>query len=1128
MDNRTSVCAGYFHGDLLFDVGGLAGEINPVPDYVALTFAMLTRGIPTQPARDLTERLGFDWSELKSETFYSVARDFPDWSSTIKGGSYSQNPALKFFETLLPEALGEWAFICKLLIPEYPLFTRLDEKQSKKSGVNEELVDFYLPQANLVIEIDGKQHQKTKHKDDNRDGFLSQFGILTVRIATKDLKKGNERFKNAIDQIASRCAASPFLAPYQDVNQDKETGSGAPCNQLTAIIRLQISLIFAIAHKQLRLTDKKWALDIQADCAINPANNWVEAALDELLDWFELFARLKGAMFSRPEVAFCSDGLSIDISLYRCADDRTAKARGITVRSAAVQFLPTKEGAPKRLLGISHIPQIISEVPSLLPDQSDLTELNRRLFGHDSFLPGQRTLIENALSGENSVGLMPTGGGKSLCFELKAMLDSGTTIVVVPIKALGRDHEAELEAAGFSGRAVNIDSDTPAFKRKVFMDRILNKQLRFAFVSPERFQSDEFREVLSSLSDRNGLQMFVVDEVHCMSEWGHDFRPAYLMLPAAMKVLAPGIPIMGLTATASVNVLRDIQSEFNIPDELVAYEMHRSRVELHFSIIKKPGNPFETVKEVIDYIDRSGGESAPPIHIFCRYVNGNSGVEKIATELFKNKGYNLRIGTFSGKVPGTEFQKFSLDHAIERLRQDNPKAIRNFEQYKQFVQSLWKQGALDVIVTTKAFGMGVNKKDVRRTLHAGMPSSMESFYQEAGRAGRDRKDANCDMLFSPEPDDVQNLFISLEKDHSPENMKTAIDSVARSARGDFRSQIWFLNQSNIDILEEAAFVKKLHQYIEAAECDIVEVNFNRLNVDQSLQKHFQHALFRLYQMDIIGPWTVIDWGRRSAENTDVQTIRVQFKKPSFTEACASVAKRMQAISGAGSNPEHLKEVEAIKAKADEWDQLYVILLKWVRNTQFLGRLRSTWNLYEQCNDFTSSTEEEFRAQLESYFKVDSDAFDLASLRDLKIPEATTILESLILMPDGNTLKEDAVLSRLLAQLSRLLEGTRESPGLNLADGILRSLTTNSDNVIAQRSIRLALPDGLLGFWKTDGRNLIAEISRNNTHAREALGRWLVDEKPNRDELLEYHNSTKSEVVGLELFDQISDELEELL
>ncbi|SQC93523.1 ATP-dependent DNA helicase recQ [Cedecea neteri] len=220
------------------------------------------------------------------------------------------------------------------------------------------------------------------------------------------------------------------------------------------------------------------------------------------------------------------------MQLFSRPDDNAGNTPGITIYTSAVQSHSFSIGGQSvaklirlRCSGKSYLsaenPQ--QRFVGLYPVEC-LNELNYRIFGHSSFRPGQETLILNALTGQKSLGLMPTGGGKSLCFQIPALLNQGVTIVVVPIKALGRDHCAELENAGFFGRVVNIDSDMPAALRdKIYQERILSGDMRFVFVSPERFQTDGFRRIVMNLRQAHLLRMFVIDEVHCMSEWGTIF-----------------------------------------------------------------------------------------------------------------------------------------------------------------------------------------------------------------------------------------------------------------------------------------------------------------------------------------------------------------------------------------------------------------------------------------------------------------------------------------------------------------------------------------------------------------------------------------------------------------------------
>ena len=346
-------------------------------------------------------------------------------------------------------------------------------------------------------------------------------------------------------------------------------------------------------------------------------------------------------------------------------------------------------------------------------------------------------------------------------------------------------------------------------------------------------------------------------------------------MPGTLRDLATEVPVLGLTATASVNVLRDIQGEFQIPDEFVAYEMHRSRTELNFSIRKALSSPLQIAREVGNLVMGTQGNLPPPIQIFTRYANGVMGVESYATTL-SNMGFGLRVGCFSGRTP----DNFNLDSAYLRLQAPDIPKPRDYNEYKHSVQKLWKEGRLDVIVTTKAFGMGVNKPDVRHTLHAGMPSSMEAFYQEAGRAGRDQQDADCHMLLRPEPDEATKIYEQLRRDLSPAAIEKAREydnfqkKLPRNGGGDFRAQLFFLAQGLIDISAEADLVIRLNEILRSAPGSSVLIRAQDLADLGHGAKRLQETLYRVYQMGLITPWIVTDWGHADTENSHVQAVMV--------------------------------------------------------------------------------------------------------------------------------------------------------------------------------------------------------------------------------------------------------------
>lgn len=1130
------VCAGYFNGDILFDVTGLPREPGAVPDYVANCFAILTRGMPSRPTPQLLAHFGCRWQDLQHAPLWLIANSSPYWGESIRGNDQGNNPALAFFAEIMPEYLGRWTFIQNLIVPEYPLFRELGAPRNLVREDNSERVDFYLPQAELVIEIDGGQHKSARQtaKDNERERFLERYGIETLRLKTEDLRSKNAHFTDFIDRLKLHCENSSLLSAYHHFLATAQDSTPSLRYDLTATLRLQVALILAVACGCLDLSAPEWRLHVTQDFPENQGNTWVNFAVDELFSWFELFARLNHTTFTRPDIIFSSDGLHFAMRLFQRADDNAASDQGIGIYTGAVQYLPFCYGEEKSKKKIrirsGSKSYLITEKAAkqqqnaVLPALADLRELNYRIFGHDSFRPGQETLILNALSGQKSLGLMPTGGGKSLCFQIPALLSQGTTIVVVPIKALGRDHCAELEAVGFTGRTVNIDSNMPAVLRdKIYFRRILSGEMRFVFVSPERFQTESFRRIIDSLRQAEQLRMFVIDEVHCMSEWGHDFRPSYLTLPGTLRKLAKDVPLIGLTATASVNVLRDIQSEFQIPDELVAYEMHRGRTELNFSIRKNKSSAEVVVQEVMNILAKQTETGSPPIHIFSPYANGVNGVEFLSNALADAKG-DLKIGFFSGAAP----RNFNPDKAWQRLQDSHLMASPDYERYKKTVQAFWKQGKLDVIVTTKAFGMGVNKPDVRHTLHAGMPGSMEAFYQEAGRAGRDRRPAVCHMLFQPESDDAEHIWLRLQANLTPEAVQKEIDARSQNSRGDFRSQLWFLRQGLISLEEEQALLARLHTLVREWSQEIQVIHVRQLSEVPQNGLRFQLTLFRLYQMGIIEPWTVTDWGRGGAEELSVQAVEVRRLNTSFVDACSAVMLRIQSVDGKGAESATLEKLKALAKQKENWPGLYQLLLAWVRRTQLGSRLQSTWNLYNACLNFTPEQAVVFRDTLESFFKVDSNAFRLASLRDMPLNEAAVALNSLITVNGTHELPDRMLLNKLAAQLARLLEGTQESRGLNLAAACLQLLTEQASTNEASRRFRQAVPDDVLSFWHGAGGLLLSRVGRANASAGETIGGWLLNEKPARHELLAIHNALPAKVIEAALFHEVAAELAQIL
>ena len=1031
--NRLEIRAGYFRGDMLFDIGGLPVETSNSPRSVSSVFSTLTRGAPTKPSQMLLDALNIDWSALSRGPLHLLSDKKPVWKRTIKGGE-SSNPALAFYETVLPKFLGSKSFVCNLLVPEYPLFDKL-ETGRVPVPTNARCVDFYLPYARAVIEIDGQQHNDlaARRVDAQRDRYLAKFGITTYRISTASLHALDQDFQKTINQLAN-------LLDTEEVRNTTNSYELALKNQpaaelvLTASLRLQITLLVMIDRGLLQLTATEWDLNVTSDIP-DFTDHCITATLNDLFDWLQLYSEIFREDFKQPNVRLSPTGMKIHCSLRTRASETENDLTGITINTSAVQELPNNNNVclpidPAFSMGTD------ARHSHYQPTEKALKNLLKKVFGHDNFLDGQIPIIQNVIGGANCLGLLPTGGGKSLTFQLPSLLKHGLTVVVVPINALSRDHKIELEQVGFEGRVEVIDSTTKAQAREQILHRAATSNLRFIFVSPERFQTPQFSSVIGALSGRKLINYIVIDEVHCLSEWGHDFRPSYLALPRLLEILTPSVPVVCLTATAAVNTLKDIQQAFDIPNELVSYEMHRERTELRFQIAETDGRFTHIRNSLQTHIEDVS--PAPAGLIFTSLVNGDRGARNLFDKCM-GEFQTLRIGLFTGSPP----KDLALDHCVQGFRDEVLKRIGTWNDYKEEVQRRWKSGELDLVVATKAFGMGVNKPDVRYTLHAQMPGSMEALYQEAGRAGRDKSTSTCTLLFKKEQklnqDDVKSIISYPE----PQKIDSLIKSERMNTQGDLRSQLYFLNIGNSTTESDVAVILGILKFLPN---DNFTTNISRTRHAPSANSghQFQTALYRLYQVGIVDYWTVDDWG---VGNQGVEAVTVRCRSWSISSACNYYKELVESIDGmlsdryqkAASLIDSLQQLENDGARRK---RLFTELCDWVKQSHTSARVKSTHNLYNACLTFKPENSEQFRKRLEDFFKLDLDSNAIAGLKSLSLDEAgSKILE---LITDGaGRLKSQALISKFSAQTSRLLEGATQNQALLLTAGIL-SLIDESD------------------------------------------------------------------------------------
>lgn len=359
----------------------------------------------------------------------------------------------------------------------------------------------------------------------------------------------------------------------------------------------------------------------------------------------------------------------------------------------------------------------------------DIHSLLKQYYGYDNFRGSQESIISTVLSGRDTVVLMPTGAGKSLCFQIPALALGTLTLVISPLIALMKDQVDALMANGI--QAAYLNSTLTSEEVREIEKKLKSGQISLLYVAPERLSLPEFQRFLSTLP----IKLIAVDEAHCISEWGHEFRPEYRNLKVVRKALFPNIPVIALTATATQTVQKDIVKQLEMNDPFIHLSSF-NRENLKYTVRHKS----YADKELLSLLKKYPEDSSI---IYCL---SRKDTERLAAEL-KKKGLSARA--YHAGMSTAERQK---------------------------TQELFQKDEAKVIVATIAFGMGIDKPNVRLVVHYHLPKSIEGYYQETGRAGRDGLESECVLYYSSADKGTLDYFINKmesleEREHSREKLK---------------------------------------------------------------------------------------------------------------------------------------------------------------------------------------------------------------------------------------------------------------------------------------------------------------------------------------------------------------------
>jgi len=653
--------------------------------------------------------------------------------------------------------------------------------------------------------------------------------------------------------------------------------------------------------------------------------------------------------------------------------------------------------------------------------------LFERVFGFDSFREGQFESIARCLAGKDSIVLLPTGAGKSAAYQLASLLRPGICIVVDPIIALIDDQIYGLCCFGID-RVCQITGAQSAVEKEQVLETLSTSEFHFCFVAPERFQDKRFRNALRSLTTHTPISLIAIDEAHCVSEWGHEFRPAYLNIARISREYCStpnGIspPLMALTGTASRAVLKDVQRELGIDDyEALITPISFDRPELKFEILRCKSNekqfrlegllqalPGKYGYDAGAFYDCRGNDTQAGL-IFCPHVNGQFGVVDVSTNI--STSINQRVPFFSGRAPkGTN--RFLWD------------------QTKRTNADAFRANKVPLMVCTKAFGMGIDKPNIRYTAHYSVPGSIESFYQEAGRAGRDRNDAHCIILYSNDYKERNSRLLDPSVDIN--EVHEINDSIGWNDNDDVARAMYFHTNAFTGVQADYEHVVEL---IDAIGDLLQERDFIYPFKEHEDRNVRERAIHRLLTIGVVDDYTV-DF---SAEQFSVQ-LTANNTEEIIERLVRYVASYQRGQAGqVRDRIRHHVELphsDFVKEAARE-------MIRFVYDVIERSRRRSLSEIVELCE--IGVDDSVIRRRLLNYLQPSGFTESIEQLIDDPdggLLDATTILENIETTIDAGHLR---------GETARALQSYPDNIGLLLIRGIAESLASETNTKTIRENI----------------------------------------------------------------------------
>lgn len=953
-----------------------------------------------------------------------------------------------FYEDILPKLLGE--NYEQFVIPQVEISSLLSPHLNMDT-TGYQRVDFaiFYPrfEGKIIVEIDGEQHKGHIESDKERDRVLQEHGYTVIRIQADEIQK------ESAGQISFLRSKLSLIKKKFNENVD------FPHNEIVKFIysiklahQIQIVLLQAIQSGFLNLEDTgSWHIVADLDeLGIFDKKESLAILKKSVADFVELLGKLSKLYSVR---------LNIEEPICNLISDHTtsesANAICISFSDKITTDLPTfyvqNIYFPFHIANSSFSAKPVIEGLEKAQEK-DLEYFLQYLFRKPYFWEGQYDGITRALQGKDALLLLPTGAGKSLVYQLASLLLPGRTVVIDPIISLMEDQIDNLAMIGID-RCIAITSQIVDTQDRMRAIQLFGQgEYLFAYVAPERFQTIEFRESLRTLTVHTPIALIVVDEAHCVSEWGHDFRTAYLNIGRTSRTYCESKgyvpPLLALTGTASRAVLKDVQRELQIEDfDAIITPKSFDRKELKFDIIYS--NSQEKTARLKGYLGQrlpnifntssttfyqSRGEETYSGLVFCPHVGGEFGVKRVSDEIRKDLGISTAI--YSGKKP----------------KYWEPEQFRS---YKYRAMKEFKRNKIPLLVCTKAFGMGIDKPNIRYTIHYGIPPSIESFYQEAGRAGRDRKTAYCCIIVSnDEPERSKKL---LNPNTKVEEIYEIVRSVPREENDDITRVLYFHANTFRGIAKEKQDVEEVLRHIG----DVSKKGVKTLSIpDRIKQNADEHSpareiteksLHRLLLIGVVSDYT-IDYSR--------EEFTVKLSGANKEEILETYGKYVASYLYSRRQVEVQKASQLLSLPYPEFIiEVVSLLLHFIYDVIERGRRRALSEMLLTCTD--SPTDSAIRQRILRYLEETEYSEALEEIINDEKAGVTKCRDVFGIVRSPNEAAE------LRGQVSRYLESYPDHPALLMLRSLSEIFSRDKNSEVARQNFIASISSAQKNYGLSD-------------------------------------------------------------